>query len=102
MVNKNLLVFIDGCQTGEKNPPEAEYRWSWVYAHGKFEEDYGFDIVLFNQDEPTAEGYYIAYDINSKAVIIHLVFDERGTMKGRCCYIDDYESLQYVNNPEQW
>lgn len=93
-----LIVAIDGHTTTIKTP----YRWHWVYAHGKFESDYSFDITLFNQSEPTEEGYYIAYTDNNKAVLIHLVANEYGRIEGRCCYIDDYESLVYINNPDQW
>jgi len=99
---KDLLIFIDGCQTGTKNPPEAKYRWPWVYAHGKIEDDYGFDIALFNQDEPTAEGYYIATAPNNKSVIINMVADEDGRMRGRCSYVDDVEGLAHVNSPQDW
>jgi len=99
---ETLLVFIDGEQTGTPNPVLAEYRWPWVYAHGNFENDYAFDITLFNQEEPTAEGYYIAIAENNNTVIINMVADERGTLKGRCCYIDDVEAMEYVNNPQNW
>lgn len=97
-----LLVFIDGENTGTKNFPEAKYRWSWVYAHGKFQDDYGFDIVLFNQREPTVENYYIATAQNNKTVIINLVADEYGRMKGRCCYVDDEEALRHIKSPQNW
>ena len=102
MSNKNLLVFIDVSQVGERNPKEAEFRWSYVYAHGKFEEDNNYDIALFNKEMPTEEGYFLATATNNKTVIVNLVYDENGIMKGRCCYIDDYEAMNYVNSPEQW
>lgn len=99
---KNLLVFIDGGQTGTPNSVLAKYRWPWTYAHGKFEYDYHFDIVLFNQKEPTYEGYFLATAEDNKTVVIHLVADERGMLTGRCCYIDDIEAMDYVNNPSKW
>ena len=102
MNNKQLLVFIDGEQTGTPNSVLAEHRWPWVYAHGKFEDDYAFDIVLFNKEEPTAEGYYIATAENNKTVLVNLVADEYGKLEGRASYIDDIEAMKYVNSPERW
>ena len=99
---KDLLVFIDGEQTDTKNPIEAAYRWSWVYADGEFESDFGFDIVLFNQEEPSYEGYFLATAINNRTVIINMVANEDGRLQGRCCYIDDYESLKHINSPQDW
>lgn len=99
--NNNLLIHIDNGNNKPSND-KINKRWSWVYADGRFEADYGFDIVLFNKFMPTEEGYYIAYTIESKAVIIHLVANENGNLQGRCCYIDDYESLKMVNSPNTW
>ena len=89
MNNKQLLVFIDGEQTGTPNSVLATHRWTWTYAHGEFENDYAFDIVLFNQEEPTAEGYYLAIAENNKTVVVNLVAEENGRLEGRCAYIDD-------------
>ncbi len=102
MGNQNLLIFIDRINNGIDNNPKATNRWPWVYAHGEFEADYGFDIPLFNQDEPTYDGYFLATTEDNKTVVINLVADEYGSIKGRCCYIDDYEALKYVNSPQDW
>ncbi len=102
MVNQNLLVSVDNTNTGRPVDERNIFRWSHVYAHGKFETDFGFDIVLFSQEMPTEEGYYIATADNNKTVVVHLVLDEFGFMCGRCCYIDDEEAMLYINSPEQW
>ena len=100
--NEPLLVFIDGEQTGTPNSVLATHRWTWVYAHGAFERDFCFDIVLFNKEKPTAEGYYIATAENNKTVLVNLVADEYGTIHGMCCYVDDIDAIKYVNNPQYW
>ena len=102
MNNKQLLVFIDGEQTGTPNNALATHRWNWVYAHGKFEDDYAFDIVLFNKEEPTAEGYYIAIAENNRTVVVNLVANEYGKLDGRCAYIDDIKAMEYINSPWSW
>jgi len=99
---ENLLVFIDSQYHNKEVSPLAIYRWSWVYAHGKFEEDYGFDVVMFNKEEPGAEGYYLAIAENSKTVVVNMVADKYGKLKGRCSYIDDLEALDYINSPKDW
>lgn len=99
MSNPNLLIGIDG---SIKDHKEINQRWPWVYADGEFEAEYGFDIVIFNKPIPPEEGYYIAYTEESVAVLIHLVAAENGFLQGRCCYLDDYESLKMVNDPASW
>ena len=99
---ESLLVFIDTSNSGEEQHPLAKYRWSFVYADGLLESDFGYDIVLFNKEMPTEEGYFIAIAENNKTVVINLVADENGNLKGRCSYINDYESLDHINSPEEW
>ncbi len=101
-MNEHLLVSVDNSHSGYHIDERNIHRWSFVYAHGIMEEEWMFDIVLFNQEEPTEEGYYIATSDNNRAVLVHLVADERGIMRGRCCYIDDYEALKHVNSPQDW
>jgi len=103
-MSEELLVFIDQSNIGNINPEQAKNRWNWVYADGKFEEDYGYDIVLFNQPEPNKDGYYLAKAENGKTVLVRIETLKKypSTLKGRCCYIDDYESLKMVNEPETW
>lgn len=100
---EDIKIFIDKSNFGGKNNKNAKYRWSYVYAHGKFEMDFDYDIVLFNQPEPINEinDYYLALAENNKTVIIKLVVDGL-RLRGRCCYIDDYEALTYVNSPNEW
>ena len=97
---KELLIFINN--GNNKINPLATDIWHWVYAHGILEIDYDFDICTFNKPMPTEEGYHIAYTEENEAVIIHLVATEYGKLQGRCCYLDDYESLKYINNPAIW
>ena len=75
--------------------------WHYVYSHGELEQDTGTDLVLFSEEMPTEEGYYIAY-FQSRAILVHLVADENGIMKGRACYVDDYNALVYINRPWDW
>ena len=96
---KKLLIDID-CSIKDKEL--INKRWPWTYAHGEFEAEYGFDICVFNQDMPKEPGYYIAYTEEDVAVIIHLSEGFFGKLQGRCCYIDDYEALKYINSPELW
>ena len=103
MENKHLLVSIDNSNTGYYMDPKNINRWSYVCAHGLFEEEYKFDIVLFNQEMPTEEGYFIATADNNKTVIVNLVYDDiSNNLVGRCCYIDDYEAITHINSPEDW
>ena len=99
MENTNLLIGIEG---SIKDTDNINQLWPWVYADGEFEAEYSFDICLFNKPMPTEEGYYIAYTEESIAVIIHLVAAENGLLQGRCCYIDNYESLKMINDPASW
>lgn len=104
MVDQALLVFmtneedkIEKIGTGELN------RWHWTYAHGNFESDYGFDMVIFNEPEPTHDGYFLATASNNKSVLVNMVYDEEiSRFVGRCCYIDDYEALKHINSPQDW
>lgn len=96
------MVFIDRSINDEKNDPRAKFRWSWVYAHGKFQEKYGYDIVLFNQDFPDEKGYFLANTENEEQVLIHISQGKGGYLKGRCCFVDDYEALEHINNPNDW
>jgi len=100
-MSEELLVFIDKSHSGNKNPWQAHYLWENVYASGKYKEDFDYDIVLFNQPKPNQECYLLSKTENNKTVVINLVSD-KGVLKGRCCYIDDYESLKMVNEPETW
>ena len=99
MENTNLLIGIDG---SIKETNKIIHRWPWVYADGEFEAKYSFDICLFNKPMPIEEGYYIAYTEESVAVISYLVVAENGLLQGRCCYIDNYESLKMINDPASW
>jgi len=95
-----LKVYVDKNYMGEDNHPDAKYRWSSVYAHGKFEEDYNYDIVLFNQPEPIKTCSLMAKAENGKFVVVNVT--SRDYIQGRCCYLDDYESLKHVNLPKTW
>lgn len=96
----NLKVFIDNSHSGNKNHPEAIHRWSWLYAHGKFERDFNFDIVLCNQELPEISGTYLGIAENGKEVIIKMVL--KRVLEGRCCYLDDSRALKYVLTPDRW
>ena len=104
MRTKHLQIVIDSSMDPRSSIHDLDnwYRWSWVYAHGKFEDDYHYDVVILDEEQPTLEGHYIAYASNGNPVVIHLVANEDGRIEGRCCYIDDYEALEYVNDPAQW
>jgi len=102
MTKQNLLVSIDNQNSDHSVDHRNVVRWSYVYAHGEFETDYCFDIVLFSEEMPTEEGYFIAAADNNKTVLVHLIANESGFMEGRCCYIDDVEAVAYVNSPQTW
>lgn len=104
MSDTNLLVFMSNEDNKLDEVGKGSLsRWHWTYAHGEFESDYGFDIVLFNQHEPTYDGYFLATASNNKSVLVNLVYDEEmHRFIGRCCYVDDYEALKHINSPQDW
>ena len=102
-MDSQTILLIDINNGNNKSTPGINQHWHWTYAHGKLEDhNYNFDIPTFNKDMPTEEGYFFAYTEESKAVVINLVANEDGKLEGRCCYVDDYEALEYVNSPELW
>jgi len=103
MIEQKLLAFIFTNDDDLKIREGEHFRWHWTYADGQFEADYGFDIVIFNQPEPTHDGYFLATAPNNKTVLINMVYDEEfSRFIGRCCYIDDYEALKHLHAPETW
>lgn len=96
-----LKIFIDQNYFDEKNDKEATDRWNGVYAHGDFEEEYQYYVVRFNQPKPSRPGYFIATAENGRAVVINMQRRD-GRLQGRCCYVDDYNALIYVNRPKEW
>ena len=76
-----LMVFIEA-QGDDFHHPKAIHRWHWTYAHGDFEDDFSYDIVLFNKPEPTYAGYFLATAENGRTVLINLVKSSFGRLKG--------------------